>query len=141
MMIGGNTNAILQIKFTKKNEIGEAEKKWVNAYSLTGWLDLENGDSTTTYNAKIQESSHVFLCDFDALIAVTDDFAWNDLNFEQNWIVDEPSKIPFVKLTSDNARMLIDGDVYEVQLIDDPMNMHQHLEIFLKYVGGGLGVK
>ena len=139
-MIGGNISAILQIKFTNKNEIGEAEKIWVNAYSLTGWLDLSSGDSTTNYNAKTQESTHIFLCDYDSLIALTDDFPWDLLNFEQNYIVDDPTDIPFIKLTSDNARMIISNVVYEVQLIDDPMGMHQHLEIYLKYVGGGLGV-
>lgn len=140
-MIGGNTSATLQIKFTKKNSIGEAEKTWVNAYMLTGWLDLSNGDSTTTYNAKIQESTHIFMCDHDKLIALTDDFLWDSLNFENNWIVDDPTDIPFIALTSDNARMVIGNNIYEVQLIDNPMELNQHLEIYLKYIGGGLGVK
>ena len=26
--------------------------------------------------------------------------------------------------------------VYEILLIDDPMHMHEHLEIYLKYIGG-----
>ena len=140
-MIGGNTSATLQIKFTKKNSIGEAEKTWVNAYRVTGWLDLSNGDSTTTYNAKIQESTHIFMCDYDKLIALTDDFLWDSLNFENNWIVDDPTDIPFISLTSDNARMIINDAIYEVQLIDNPMELNQHLEIYLKYIGGGLGVK
>lgn len=32
--------------------------------------------------------------------------------------------------------MLIDGKIYDVQWIDDPMGMHEHLEIYLKAVGG-----
>lgn len=139
-MIGGNKTAVLQIKFTKKNVIGEYEKTWVDAYRLTGWLDLSSGDSTATYNAKIQESTHMFLCDYDSLIALTDDFHWDSLNFENNFIVEEPSDVPFIRLTSDNSRMVIDENIYEVQLIDDPMGMHQHLEVYLKYIGGGLGV-
>ena len=35
---------------------------------------------------------------------------------------------------------VIDGNIYDILLIDDPMRMHKHLEIYLKYVGGGLGV-
>lgn len=111
-MIGGNTEAIVQIKLTDKNEIGETEETWLNHDSLVGWLDLSNGDSSSTYNAKIQESTHLFICDYKSL-----------------------------SFTSENARFLIDGHVYEVKLIDDPMGMHQHLEIYLKYIGGGLGVR
>ena len=32
--------------------------------------------------------------------------------------------------------MLINGEVYEVLLYDDPVQLHEHLEIYLKYVGG-----
>lgn len=110
--IGGNIEAILQVKSTEKNEIGEAEKTWVDAHSLTGWLDLQSGDSTTNFNAKTQESTHIFLCDYE----------------------------PLEGINTDNARMVINSEVYEIQLIDNPMNMNQHLEIYLKYIGGGLGV-
>lgn len=41
-----------------------------------------------------------------------------------------------VDVTSDNARMVVDGKVYEILLIDDPMNMHEHLEIYLRFIGG-----
>ena len=27
-------------------------------------------------------------------------------------------------------------EVYEVELFDDPMSLHEHLEIYLKYLGG-----
>jgi len=36
----------------------------------------------------------------------------------------------------EDRRMLINDEVYDVLYIDDPMNLHQHLEIFLKYIGG-----
>lgn len=111
--IGGNITAVFQTKSTEKNLIGESEKTWVEAQKLTGWLDLQSGDSSTTYNAKIQESTHIFMCDYTELKGIT----------------------------ADNSRMIIGGDIYEVKLIDNPMGMNEHLEIYLKYIGGGLGVK
>lgn len=111
--IGGNITATFQVKSTQKNLIGEREKTWVNACQLTGWLDLQSGDSTTTFNAKIQESTHIFMCDY------------TDLN----------------GITADNSRVVIGGDTYEIKLIDNPMELNEHLEIYLKYIGGGLGVK
>lgn len=112
-MIGGNVIAQFQVKGDeKKNAIGEREHKWIDVASVKGFLDLSTGDSKhTTFSAKIQESTHIFLCDFQSL---------NDV-------------------TPENARMLIDGLVYQIMLIDDPMNLHQHLEIYLKYVGGQNG--
>ena len=60
---------------------------------------------------------------------------WDALNFV-NGIISDATLQNTVDATSENARMLIDGQVYQIQVIDDPMNMHQHLEIYLKYVGG-----
>jgi len=63
-MIGGNTIAQLQISTTTKNEIGESVKEWKTIHNIAGFLDLSSGDSTyTTFNAKIQESTHVFVSD------------------------------------------------------------------------------
>lgn len=118
--IGGNKTAIVQVRTTQKNAIGESVPTWVDAFSLVGWLDLSGGDSHYTYNAKVQQSTHIFLCDFQHL--------------------DEESSKEYIKVTSENSRMVIDGDVYNMTLIDDPMGMHQHLEIYLEYIGGGLGV-
>lgn len=106
--IGGNTTGIFQTKNVVKNAIGEGVSSWSNVLTVKGWLDLSTGDSThTTYNAKIQESTHIWLMDYQSL-----------------------------SFTGENSRMVIDGLIYEILLIDDPMNMHQHYEIFLKYVGG-----
>ena len=109
--IGGNTLAMLQIKSTEKvNRIGEWVEEWENRLPLTGWLDLSTGDSKhTNFNAKVQESSHIFLCDYADL----------------------------EDATSENARLLIQGQVYEILLIDNPMNMNEQLEIYLRFVGGG----
>ena len=109
-MIGGNILGLIQVSTTEKNEIGEAVKSWNDVQTLTGWLDLSGGDSKyTTYNAKMQESTHVFVADYVQL---------------------NP------QITAENSRMVIGGKRYDVMLIDDPMEMHKQLEIYLKYTGG-----
>jgi head-tail adaptor len=106
-MIGGNIKAVYQQNtgFTT-NEIGERIPDWKDANHLTGWLDLTNGDSKYTYNAKLQESTHIFLCDYVAIDRKADD-----------------------------KRLVVNGISYDVLLVDDPMEMHQQLEIYLRYVG------
>lgn len=119
-MIGGNIQATVQIKKDgTKNGIGERANTWVDYASILGWLDLSTGDSKhTTFYAKIQESTHIFLCGYVDL---------------QNISMSE-QKID--NITSENARMVVNGEVYEILLIDDPMNMHTHLEIYLRFIGG-----
>lgn len=114
MSIDGNIQAIVQVKDNHaKNKIGECVPDWVDCLVLSGWLDLSGGDSKhSTYNAKIQESTHIFLCDYQAL----------------------------PEITSENARMVIGGNDYEILLIDNPLQMNRQLEFYLKYTGGGLGV-
>lgn len=119
--IGGNTLALFQVKVEGgRNAIGECENSWIDTLTVNGWLDLSNGDSKrTVYSAKIQESTHIFLCDYQPLTY-------------------KPSTdAPDAKvITSENARIIIEGQVYDIMLIDDPMLMHQHLEIYLKFTGG-----
>lgn len=110
--IGGNITAVIQTATTTKNAIGEQVKSWANAQTLKGWLDLSGGDSKyTTYNAKIQESTHVFIADYVPLAA---------------------------GIQAENSRMTINGKIYDVLLIDNPMEMGSgsQLEIYLKYTGG-----
>lgn len=107
-MIGGNTKAVLQQKngFTV-NAIGERIQQWTDVQTLNGFLDLSSGDSKySTYDAKLQESTHIWVCDYAKV----------DRN---------PS----------DKRLVVNGTVYDVLLIDDPMELHQHLEIYLKFVG------
>ena len=115
--IGGNITGIIQTKATAGyNEIGEADISWANTFEdVVGWLGLQNGDSKrTNFNAKIEESTHVFLCDFDAEIySLTDD--------------------------DQDVRMIIKGKMYDVLLIDNPDEMDEQLEIYLKKVGGQSG--
>lgn len=109
MGIGGNIDALIQVKSSQKSEIGTFETIWKDRINLHGWLDLSTGDSKyTNFNAKVQESTHIFLCDYRQLS----------------------------EITSENARMLVRGEIYDILLIDDPMGMHEHLEIYLRFVGG-----
>ena len=119
-MIGGNTTAILQAKAgTTKNKIGERDHSWHNVWESIGWLDLQAGDSKrTTYNAKIQESTHIFLCDFKA---IPDTFEVDGTKY---------------KVNAESTKMVVNSQEYDVMLIDDPMGLHQQLEIYLKYTGG-----
>ncbi len=118
MVLSGNTTAIIQVKGAgAKNAIGEREHQWIDVGSFNGWCDLSSGDAKhTNFNAKIQESSHTFICDYQS--------------FKNACKID---------VTSENARILIDKSIYQIMLIDDPMGMHQHLEIYLKFVGGQNG--
>lgn len=118
-MIGGNLKAMLQVKSTIKNEIGEGIPVWHDVIELPGWIDLASGDSKRTeYNAKIQESTHVFVGDYKPIPAtITIDDA-------------------IVRVVAENARLIVNSQVYDVMLIDDPMQLHAQLEIYLQYRGG-----
>lgn len=118
--IGGNITAIIQKKDSdSKNAIGEKVASWVDAFSPVGWLGLQSGDSKYTHSAKLEESTHVFLCDFDSgIYALT--------------LPDEKGKTPIV-------RMVIKGFVYDVLLIDNPDEMDEQLEIYLRRVGAWNG--
>lgn len=110
--IGGNVTATLQISETETNAIGEQVRTWADLKTLTGWLDLTGGDSKyTVYNAKVQESTHVFVADYQALPA---------------------------DITTENSRLICNGKRYDVLLIDNPMEMQNgsQLEIYLKFTGG-----
>ena len=106
-MIGGNTEATLQRKIgSETNGIGERIQQWSDAQKLWGWLDLSSGDSKYQYDAKLQESTHIFITDY----------------------------LPIDRKSTDK-RMVVNGVVYDVLFIDDPMELHQQLEIYLKFVG------
>jgi head-tail adaptor len=110
--IGGNTKALIQVYTSTKNEIGEQVKTWADAQSIKGWLDLQSGDSRyTTYHAKIQESTHIFIADY----------------------------VPLDKrITAENSRMSIGGKTYDILVIDNPMELKHgsQLEFYLRFTGG-----
>lgn len=106
-MIGGNTEAVLQQnKGSETNSIGEQIQTWTDYIRLRGWLDLSTGDSKYRFDAKLQESTHIFIADYT----------------------------PIDRKATDK-RLVVNGLVYDVLLIDDPMELHQQLEIYLKFVG------
>lgn len=110
--IGGNTNVAIQVSTTTKNAIGEQVKAWETVQTLRGWLDLQSGDSRyRVYNAKVQESTHVFVCDYVQLDK---------------------------RIQAENARLIHDDAVYDIMMIDNPMQMKSgsQLEIYLKFTGG-----
>lgn len=111
--IGGNIRGVIQTKTTEKNEIGESVKAWADAFEHVGWLDMQTGGSNyTNFNAKIEESTHVFLCDYHPGVYA---------------------------LADQDTRMIIKGVVYDVTHIDNPMEMDEQLEIYLRRVGAANG--
>lgn len=141
MNIGGNMNAVIQIKQSGgKNEIGERVTSWIDVLKLHGWLDFMSGEARyLTYNAKVQESSHLFICDYKEdirkLCSILDgscDYIFDCCNCT---IRERTSDDSANSVTSENARMIVDGVTYDIVLIDDPMNLHQHYEFYLKAVG------
>ena len=110
--IGGNITALIQVFTSTKNEIGENVQTWDDAQTIKGWLDLQSGDSKyTTFNAKMQESTHVFTADFVKLDS---------------------------RISAESSRMVINGKRYDIMLIDNPMEMGSgsQLEFYLKFTGG-----
>ena len=96
-MIGGNTLRNCRSVYRKRIEIGEGVKRWKTVHQLAGFLDLSSGDSKyTTYNAKVQESSHIFMCD------------WQQVGSS---------------VKAGNSRLLVNNEVYDVMLIDDPIGI------------------
>ena len=112
--IGGNINGIIQTKTGKgKNAIGETVLEWADAYNIPGWLGLQSGEQKrANFNAKIEESTHIFLCDFHPGIYA---------------------------LADQDVRMIIKGNMYDVTFIDNPDEMDEQLEIYLRKVGGQNG--
>lgn len=111
--IGGNTKALIQVRAeATTNAIGESVLTWADAQTITGWLDLASGTAGyITYSAKVHESTHVFVADFVPLDS---------------------------RINAESSRAVINGKVYDITLIDNPMEMGRgsQLEIFLKYTGG-----
>lgn len=135
MGISGNLDATIRLKLSAKvNEIGEKIHEWIDIVKLRGWLDLAGGDSQySNYNAKIQESTHVFLCDFHSGEQLHEDWKWNPYTVNTG-ISDAEGKE--ILLTSEMCHMTIAGVTYDIKIVDDPMNMHRQLEFYLKFVGG-----
>ena len=96
----------------EKDEYQSDQVTWKGICSLHGTLDLLDGGVSLKQMSRVEDSDYIFLCDYFVPV----------YNGE--------------KLTTANSRLLIEGEVYEVKLFDDPMRRHEHLEIYLKYLGG-----
>jgi hypothetical protein len=110
--IGGNLKAIIQVCTTAVNDIGEHVQTWADVQTIKGWLDLSSGEARfTTYHAKIQESTHIFISDYVSLDS---------------------------RITAETSQMVINGKRYDILLIDNPMELGtgSQLEFYLKFTGG-----
>lgn len=108
--VKGNTLCVLQTKTSSKNAIGELTNTWSDAVSFMGVLGLQSGDSKySNFNAKIEESTHTIVCDFISEI---------------------------YDLRDKDTRMVAKGRMYDVLLIDNPDELDEHLEIYLRFAGG-----
>ena len=110
--IGGKTKAVIQVSSVTQNAMGEHVKSWTDVQSITGWLDMASGDSRyETYSAKVLESTHIFIAGYVPLDS---------------------------RIKPETSRMLIDGQHYDITLLDNPMNMKSgsQWEIYLKFTGG-----
>ena len=128
-MIGGNMTVQLQVQAGHTtNEIGSRVPSWhdvpvympgSNEPGLKGFLDL-SGETTnrTTFNAKIQESTHIFICDY---VPIPD-------TIEVDGVA--------VRVTTENVRIVAQGQSYDVMLMDNPMFLNKQWEIYLKFTGG-----
>ena len=107
--IGGNISAEIQTCTVERNEIGERVPKWATVQTITGWLDYQSGDSRyQTYDAKTQESTHVFVADY----------------------------VPLADgIRADNSRLVIGGEPYDALLYDNPMGLNYQWETYLRKVG------
>ena len=107
-MIGGNLKAIFQVKTATTNDIGETILTWNKYYEINGWLDLSSGNSHYSHKTKTEDNSYVFISDYDSIV--------RDLDLTK-------------------CRVMINNKIYEIKSIDDPLELHDHLEITLSYLG------
>ena len=107
-MIGGNVDAIIQVETSSKNAFGEIENTHKYLTTVKGFLDYVGGDGSYKNNFKgeLEETTHIFICDYDRVAS---------------------------EATPTQSRLIINGAIYDVLMIDNPMNLNQHLEIMLKY--------
>ena len=116
-MMGGNVECELQrYEIVGTNDIGQSVRAWHTYVKLTGWLDLMSqitnmNTGSGTFSTKMEQSTHMFVADYVK-------------------IDDEVRDVQFV----DHR-----GRIYEVLIIDNPMELNRQLELYLRYVGDGDG--
>ena len=107
-MIGGNTTATIQIKTSSKNDYGALIDGWKDTVTVKGFLDFTGGDASykSNFKGKLEETTHIFICDYNEVAQ---------------------------QVTPTTSRLIIDNQIYDVLMIDDPMGLHKHLEFMLKF--------
>lgn len=117
--IDGNIELVLKRKSSfDKNEIGENVPKLVDYMTFKGFLDMANTNTThAVYNAKMQDSTHYFICDYKELETFID-----DKGVEKKPRIDE-----LVAYCNDKE--------FDVLWVDNPMELNYHLEFYLEYKG------
>lgn len=104
----GNKTATIEKLTVTPNSIGEQVKTWTPTYNLIGWLDLMSQSKTSTeLSSFIGDSTHVFVCDYH----------------------------PMPDIDPDQSRLIVDGVTYEIQYVDNPMELDYHQEIYLRMSG------
>ena len=93
----------------KENGIGGKIEKEEELFKIQGFLDLAQGfganGENSNLNSFLQESTHILITEYREDIS------------NKNWIIDSK------------------GNRYNIVLVDDPVSMHHHLEIYLKFIG------
>ena len=147
-MKGGNITAYLQLKEIVENAIGEQTERWSDLAPLPGYLDLITPDRDGRRQSQqlytpITESTHVFLCstkeiNLDGLLPK--EWLWDEFDFRRSVITDATGIKGRVVVEPETARLVINADVYDIVEIDDPLQLHAHLEIYLRrHTRGKLG--
>ena len=92
-------------KTGKRNSLGQTIHDFRESGTFDGWIDFLSGEESNSQNAITAESTHVIIT-FDTSLEIS--------------ILD---------------RIRFKDKEYEVTYVDNPMELDDHLEIFLKAVG------
>lgn len=102
---------VLQAKKQKSDGIGGFTETWDDLRAVSGYLDLLQGtDENTIQQAFIEQSTHV---------AVLPKY--------------EPGITDAMRIVDETGRF------YEITYVDDPVGVHHHTELYLKYGGNADG--
>lgn len=114
-MIGGNINLVLKAKTGAYilNDIGERIPEIINYATLFGFLDMTTSDAKhSNYQTKIEESDYIFICDYVELPKI-------------NGSIPKTSQLTAI----------CNNKEFDVMMIDNPMELNKHYEIYLRYKG------
>lgn len=102
---------VQEIKGQKPDGMGGLIDEWGPFKTVSGYLDLLTGtNENTLQNASVEDSTHILVIP-DYTVGITDEMRVADST----------------------------GRIYEVTYADDPVGIHHHNEIYLKFGGDVLG--